>query len=127
MQQASFNERRSEMRSGTVRVYLFYGIAGSCVAELEREEVVGSPVRQLVLDVADRGMNGDAQTRRTARILTEAMRTARVLDIEVSRGKPQGDGIAGEPIEKEDVPVEDGSRVPAELFVSLSEPFVGGA
>ena len=104
-----------------------YGMAPTCVATMEPEEVVGLTARQILERVSRAPQEGEP-ARRAQRVLAEiVVDPRRTLDLEVSRGRERPD-MAGDPIELDDIVIsgDSPSQVPSPLTFSLSEPLCGG-
>lgn len=110
-----------------VHARVVYGMGAPCDAVLPRQKVESSSVRELIDEIVSSRQPSEP-ARRTASVLAEAMRSGRVLNVEVVRGA-DGDRAIGQPVSLHDVVLPKGqspANIPEEVTIRASEPWVGG-
>lgn len=127
------SDRKERIRARKVRCEVAYGMGGSAFAEFPREEIAGQSAIELIRRVAGRPQQSESAAR-TARILEEAIRTAREIDAELI--KSSRNSADGEPIGLDQVVVareegaEQDERVAVEetewVNLRVSESYRGG-
>lgn len=103
-----------------------YGMGAECRASLEESALEGLPVRDVIRMVVDSPQLNEA-ARRTAGGLDECIRSRRIMDVELIKGKRK-DGERGTPIELNDIVIGRGdqSTETDSLTILVSEPYQGG-
>jgi len=115
--------------SRQVRVGVDYGMGGSLSALFERDVLEGMPAIEVLRRVLDAPQPPGSESR-TARVVAEALRTLREIDVELV--KASGSKAEGEPIGLDQVILareEDENTVgrkQEEIRIRLSESYCGG-
>jgi hypothetical protein len=125
--------QRQRIRAQRVRVGVTYGMGGSAFAEFPRDEIAGKSAAELIAKVISRPQPSESAAR-TARVLQEAMRTAREIDAELirsSRNRADGEPIGlDQVVVAREEGVEQGEGVAVqeteEVTFRVSESYRGG-
>lgn len=116
-----------EVKEKQVDTELYYGMSSVCEASLPESKVRNMTARNVILAVASSPQSSEP-ARRAARVVTEAIRRGRDMDVEVYEGK-KSDEVSGRPVELGDVVIPDkDEQFPKtdRLTLQVSEPYVGG-
>ena len=113
-----------------VDITVAYGLGANCEGSVARESLRGIPVRNLIQLVASMPQP-NPQSKRTAAVLRDVLRTGRRLDVEVSHN-PEDELAVGTPVKLDDVLLRqraNGSDAeePEDISLKVSEPYRGGA
>jgi len=127
------SDRKERVRARKVRCVVAYGMGGSAFAEFPREEIVGQSAIELIRRVAGHPQQSESAAR-TARVLQEAMRTAREIDAELirsSRNSADGEAISlDQVVVGREEGAEQDERVAVqeteEVYLRVSESYRGG-
>jgi hypothetical protein len=118
-----------QLAPGLIEVHVVYGIGASFQARFDIEKIVGWSARKIIQDAIDRPRPpGSAD--RTAKVLDDALREGRELDVELVEG-PSDSKAGGKPITMEHVVVPQGDATARTLqsdtvTIQVSESYKGG-
>lgn len=116
-----------EVKKNKIDAEVQYGMGAACSATLLESEVFNVPARNVIMAVANSPQPTEP-ARRTARVVVEAIRSGRTMDVEVYDGT-KSSNVEGRPIELGDVVISDKDEQKLKtdnLTLRVSEPYVGG-
>jgi hypothetical protein len=116
-----------EVKKNQIDTEVQYGMGAACSATLLENEVFNVPARNVIMTVANSPQSTEP-ARRTARVVVEAIRSGRTMDVEVYDGTKTRNA-EGRPIELNDLVITDkDEQIPktSNLTLHVSEPYVGG-
>ncbi len=117
-----------EVKEEQVDTKLHYGMGAVCEASLPESKVRNMTARNVIMAVTNSPQSSEP-ARRTARVVTEAIRSGRDMDVEVYEGA-KSDEVSGRPVELGDVVIPDRNGEKTletdRLTLQVSEPYVGG-
>jgi hypothetical protein len=117
-----------EVQEKQIETELRYGMGAACKASLPESRIRNMTARNVIMAITGSPQSSEP-ARRAARVVTEAIRSGRNMDVEVYEGANRDD-VSGRPVELGDVVIPDRNGkqdVETErLTLQVSEPYVGG-
>ena len=125
--------KQRERSTRKVRCEIGYGMGGSAIGELPRDQIAGKSAREVIQSVVALPQQPGPASR-TAKVLSDALQTVRQIDAELIRastGKADGEpiGLDEVVITRDDDQRQDESVVGPEceeIKIRVSESYCGG-
>ncbi len=117
-----------EVKEKQIDTELRYGMGAVCKASLPESKIRNVTARNVIMAITSSPQSSET-ARRTARVVTEAIRRGRSMDVEVYEGA-ESDEVTGRPVELGDVVIPDRNgeqdTETERLALQVTEPYVGG-